>query len=179
METKRTTDIWSMMSAFFGTALIITTVIVVGLQLQRIQGQAERVYQSGVLIELELDGLETEILALESVVRVSEASDGEVEAAGIQYSQSEIEQLKKEVVNYRDMIKAKRETLQSIDLGKKSLLMDLLILFWASLLALLVGIIAAVLGYLSWFHKLRIFRDRRQGPRLDDLDVFEEEGSQV
>lgn len=161
-----------------GTGLIIGIIVFVGYHLQGIEVQADRVYESGVMVELELDGLKTELLALESVVRAaSTVSDESVEVAGIQYTRDEIEHLQKEVENYKDMIMVKRDTLASVDLSKRSLLTDLQLLFWASLFFLLVGVIAAVLGFLSWFHKLRIFRDRRQGPRVDDLDVFKENGA--
>lgn len=178
MENKRVVNIWSMVSALMGTGLIIGIIIFVGYQLQGIEVQADRVYESGVMVELELDGLKTELLALESVVRAASTESGEsVEVAGIQYTRDEIEHLQKEVENYKDMIMVKRDTLASVDLSKRSLLMDLQLLFWASLFFLLVGVLAAVLGFLSWFHKLRIFRDRRQGPRVDDLEVFKENGT--
>jgi len=178
MENKRVVDIWSMVSALMGTGLIIGIVVFVGYQLQRIEAQADRVYESGVMVKLELDSLKTELLALESVVRTaSTVPNGVVEVAGIQYTRDEIDHLQKEAENYRDMIMVKRDTLASVDLSKHSLLLDLQILFWTSLFFLLVGVVAAVLGYLSWFHKLRIFRDRRQGPRVDDLDVFNEKGT--
>jgi len=178
MKKKPVVDIWSMVSALMGTGLIIGIILFVGYQLQRIEAQADRVYESGVMVKLELDGLKTELLALESVVRAaSGVSDESVEVAGIEYTPDEIEHLQKEVQNYRDMIMVKRDTLASVDLSKRSLMMDLQIMFWSSLFFLLVGVIAAVLGYLSWFHKLRIFRDRRQGPRVNDLEVFKEKGT--
>lgn len=180
MERKRTTDTWSVISALGGTALIIGTIVFVGLHLQTIEHHADHIYKSGVLVELELDGLETELLALESVVRASEGAETEtVEVAEITYSRDEIRHLEKEVDNYKDLIKVKRETSDSVNLSKRSVLMDLQILFWASLFVLLIGVITAVLGYLSWFHKLHIFRDRRNGPRTDDLNVFKEKGSEA
>jgi hypothetical protein len=83
--------------------------------------------------------------------------------------------LKKEVVNYKDMIKVKRETADSVYLSKESVYIDLVILFWAGLAALLIGVISAALGYLSWFHKQRIFRDRRNGPRVEDHKAFNQD----
>jgi hypothetical protein len=173
MEKKSNIDIWSIVIALMGTGLIVGIIIFVGYQLQRIEAQADRVYESGVMVKLELDGLKTELLALESVVRSANSESSE--ETDIQYTSSELEHLKKEVGNYQDMIKVKRDTLASIDLSKHSILMDLQILFWTSLFLLVVGVIASVLGFLSWFHKLRIFRDRRNGPRTNDLDVFREE----
>jgi hypothetical protein len=175
MKNKSAIDIWSIVGALMGTALIIGIIVFVGLQLQRMEAQADRLYQSGVIVELELDGLKTELLALESVMRAASAdADGSVEVAGIEYTRNEVDYLQKELENYKDMIQVKRDTLTSVELSKQSLFMDVHILFWASVFFLLVGVVAAVLGYLSWFHKLRIFRDRRQGPRVDDLEVFRE-----
>ncbi|RMG54594.1 MAG: hypothetical protein D6717_09380, partial [Gammaproteobacteria bacterium] len=126
----------------------------------------------------ELDSLENEMLALEGVLRSAREQRARgaarVEVGGIQYNETEIRRLESELRGFADMIAVKRKTLDALNRSKASILLDLQILFWASLFVLLVGVIAAVLGYLSWFHKVRIFRDRRHGPRTEDLEAFRE-----
>jgi hypothetical protein len=175
MDTNNNTDRWSMFSALGGTLLILMTLSFVVYQLDRIEAYAVKVYESGVLVGLELEGLQNELFALESVLREADEAgetDQPVEVAGIAYTPQQIEVFRQETENYRDLVRAKKETLASVDRSKQSLLTDLLILFWGSLFTLLVGIIMAILGYLSWFHKLKIFPDRRRGPRAEDLEVF-------
>jgi hypothetical protein len=175
MDSNKTTDRWSMISALGGTLLILVTVSFVAYQLERIENYAVKVYESGVLVELELESLEKELLAIESVLREADSvgeSEQPVEVAGIAYERQQIEFFRQEAENYRDLIQAKKETLGSVERSKQGLLTDLLILFWASLFVLLVGIILAILGYLSWFQKLKVFPDRRRGPRADDLEAF-------
>jgi hypothetical protein len=176
MKQNGSKDIWSIIGATGGTILVVGAAIFMIFYMQALEGRADHVYKSEAMVELELQGLERELLAIESVIRISEETQAEgVEVAGISYSQDEIQYLKKEVDNYKDMIKVKRETADSVYLSKKSLYIDIVILFWAGLAALLIGLISAVLGYLSWFHKLRIFRDRRNGPRAEDLKVFNQD----
>jgi hypothetical protein len=176
MKQNGSKDIWSIISAIGGSILVIGVVIFMVFYMQALELRADHVYKSEAMVELELQGLEREMLAIESVIRASEEAQAEgVEVAGIIYSQGEIQHLKNEVMNYKDMIKVKRETADSVYLSKESVYIDLVILFWVGLAALLIGLISAVLGYLSWFHKLRIFRDRRNGPRADDLKVFNQD----
>lgn len=176
MKQNGSNEIWSITSAIVGTALVVGAIISMIFYLQDLEVRADHVYKSEAMVELELQGLERELLAIESVIRTSEETQsGGVEVAGISYSQAEIRHLKNEADNYKAIIKVKRETSDSVHFSKESLYIDLMILFWAGLVALLIGLISAVLGYLSWFHKLRIFRDRRNGPRVDDLKVFNQE----
>jgi len=176
MKQNGSNDIWSIISAIGGTTLAVGALIFMIFYLQALELRADHVYKSEAMVELELQGLERELLAIESVIRSSEETPSEgVEVAGITYSQAEIQHLKKEVDNYKAMIKVKRETSDSVYLSKESLYIDIMILFWAGLAALLIGLVSAVLGYLSWFHKLRIFRDRRNGPRADDLNAFNQD----
>ncbi|HHJ12056.1 MAG TPA: hypothetical protein ENK00_02645 [Chromatiales bacterium] len=171
-------DRWSMISAVFGTLLVIGTLLLIWSQLQRIEARADRIYAQAVLVQLELDSLEKEMLALEGVLRAAREQRGKgaarIEVGGIRYSEDEIRRLESELRGFGDIIAVKRKTLAALNRSKASVLLDLQILFWGSLFSLLVGVIAAALGYLSWFHKVRIFRDRRHGPRAEDLQAFEE-----
>jgi hypothetical protein len=175
MNANNKIDRWSVFSALGGTLLILATLAFVAYQLERIEGYAVKVYESGVLVGLELEGLQNELLALESILREAD-KDGEaqspVEVAGIAYEAQQIEFFRQEAENYRDMVRVKKETLGSVERSKQTLMTDLLLLFWGSLFVLLVAVIMSILGYLSWFQKLKIFPDRRHGPRTDDLEAF-------
>jgi uncharacterized membrane protein YidH (DUF202 family) len=180
MKENDNNDRLSMVSALSGTLLIIVTLITIAAQIQRITEYAAEIYESGVLVQLELDGLQKEQLALESVLRAAESvatTESGVEVAGIFYTLAQIDRLRAEHERYENLIVVKRETLTAITQSKRGLLIDLQVLFWAGLFVLLVGIIMAVLGYLSWFHRLRIFRDRRAGPRKEDLQAFTDQAS--
>lgn len=180
MNENENNDRLSMISALSGTILIIVTLITIATQIQRITEYATEIYESGVLVKLELEGLQKEQLALESILREADSAamtDSGVEVAGIFYSVAQIDRLRAELERYENLIIVKRETLAAITQSKRGLLIDLQILFWSGLFVLLVGIIMAVLGYLSWFHRLRVFRDRRAGPRKDDLQAFTDQPS--
>jgi hypothetical protein len=175
MNSNKKIDRWSVFSALGGTVLILATLAFVAYQLERIEAYAVKVYESGVLVGLELEGLQNELLALDSILREADnqaESQGPVEVAGFAYEAQQIEFFRQEAENYRDMVRVKKETLDSVGRSKQTLMTDLLVLFWGSLFVLLVGVIMSILGYLSWFQKLKIFPDRRNGPRTEDLEVF-------
>ncbi|RMG54836.1 MAG: hypothetical protein D6717_08975, partial [Gammaproteobacteria bacterium] len=69
MTEPQQTDRWSMISAILGTVLILGSLLFIWNQLQRIEARADRTYAQAVLVQLELDSLENEMLALEGVLR--------------------------------------------------------------------------------------------------------------
>jgi len=153
--------------ALLGTLIIVFDI---GLSLMRIQSFESivtEVFESIVKTQMEIDGLQQELNHIDKVLELSAQTkeDGSLKVDDIEYSAYEVERLKNEQSNIRLYTQEKKLDLAGLSGKKKHVMNDVRILFFLSLIFLVVGTLLATFGYLAWYFRIELFEDRRKNPR--------------
>ncbi|VAW61989.1 hypothetical protein MNBD_GAMMA09-898 [hydrothermal vent metagenome] len=153
--------------ALLGTLIIVFDI---GLSLMRIQSFESivtEVFESIVKTQMEIDGLQQELNHIDKVLELSAQTkeDGSLKVDDIEYSAYEVERLKNEQSNIRLYTQEKKLDLVGLSGKKKHVMNDVRILFFLSLIFLVVGTLLATFGYLAWYFRIELFEDRRKNPR--------------
>lgn len=154
-------------SALLGTLIILMDVGIMMMRIQDFESNVSEVFESRVLVKMELDSIEQELEHVNKVLEQGK-TDGDSETAeveGVVYTSYEVERLRNEQKNLELFVREKQLYLDSLDRQKKFIMNEVRILFMIALIFLVIGTLFAAFGYLAWYFKVELFEDRRKKPR--------------
>ncbi len=154
--------------ALLGTLIILLDVGFSWLRIQAFESSVTEVFESIVRTQMELDGIDQELIHVNKVLSGSKSESGKVESIevdGVTYNAYEIERLRTEQANLNLFKREKQLDMVTLNDEKKHVLNEVRILFLISLVFLVVGTLLAAFGYLAWYFRVELFEDRRKKPR--------------
>ena len=152
--------------AFLGTIIIIADLALSWVRIDAFEQNVTEVFESMVRTQMEMDGLEQEMVHVRKVLDQSDGGAKDtVTVDGVEYTSYEIERLKSEQSSIQLYMQEKQLDLASLMSQKKFVMNEVRILFLISLMFLVLGTILAAFGYLAWYFKIELFEDRRRTPR--------------
>lgn len=153
--------------ALLGTLIIIVDIAFSWMRIQSFENNVTNVFESMVTNQMELDGLQQELMHIEKVLKQSDevSEDKKIHVDGIDYSAYEIERLRNEQASIKLHMQEKQLDLVGSNSEKKHIMNEVRILFLGSLVFLVLGTLMSAFGYLAWYFKIELFEDRRKKPR--------------
>ncbi len=153
--------------ALLGTLIILLDIGLSLLRIQSFESIVSEVFESMVRTQMELDGLQQELNHIGKVLKLAAPQkEGEaLKVDDVEYTEYEVERLKNEQGNIRLYMQEKRLDLVGLNSEKKYVMNEVRILFFLSLIFLVVGTLLATFGYLAWYFRIELFEDRRKKPR--------------
>ena len=153
--------------ALLGTFIIMLDIGFSLLRIQSFESVVTEVFESIVRTQMEIDGLQHELTHINKVLeQASEQSEtGPSKVDNIEYTPYEVERLKSEKGSLQLYMQEKRLDLSGLNSEKKYVMNEVRILFFLSLIFLVMGTLLAAFGYLAWYFKIELFEDRRKKPR--------------
>lgn len=159
--------------ALLGTLIIILDIVFSLQRIQSFESLVSEIFELKIKTQMEIDGLQQEISHINRVYEKSDAqkdASGSQKAAGtnvdsVEYTQYEVERLRNELRNLKLHLQEKKLDLAESNNEKKHVMNEVRVLFFLSLIFLVVGTLLAAFGYLAWYFKIELFEDRRKRPR--------------
>jgi len=165
---KKTLSRTYKISALLGYLIIAASLLFPFKYMQSLEANTSQVFEKIITSDLEAKGLIDELNHLEKVLRKADKLDSlkqDLNVDGIDYSQYEIERLKKEQENIKLFLHEKEINKKSYVSAKNLLLNKVKILFIVSSLCMLLGTLLAAFGTIAWYFQLELFEDRRKTER--------------
>ncbi len=163
-NTSSTTRFYKL-CALLGTLIIVADISFSWLRIQAFENTVTEVFELMVTSQMELDGLQQELIHIGKVLNAEQGDDKKIQVDGIEYSAYEIERLRIEESGIRLNMQEKELDLKGISGEKKHVMNEVRILFLGSLVFLVLGTLLSAFGYLAWYFKIELFEDRRKKPR--------------
>ncbi len=154
--------------ALLGTLIILLDVGFSWLRIQAFESSVTEIFEAIVRTQMELDGIEQELIHINKVLSAADSTEGKVESIEvdeISYNPYEIERLRAEQTNLNLFKREKQLDMTSLNGEKKHVMNEVRILFLISLVFLVIGTLLAAFGYLAWYFRVELFEDRRKKPR--------------
>ncbi len=153
--------------ALLGSLIIIADIGFSWMRIDSFEGSVTDVFESMVTNQMELDGLQQELVHIDKVLLQAEesSSDKKLQIDGIEYSAYEVERLRNEQAGIRLHIQEKQLDLVTSSSEKKHIMNEVRVLFLSSLIFLALGTLLSAFGYLAWYFKIELFEERRKKPR--------------
>lgn len=149
--------------ALAGLALVALTPYLAWQTLSDYEQRAVEVFKHGILTELDLQSLYRQMQALEQSIRLGRAPDSK-EKTG-RYSRTQMNTLQREIDILRGEVDNTAQELQQVNTAQQRLVDAVKRTLIIALIALSMGLMLAVLGFMAWYFHIRIFEDRRRTPR--------------
>jgi len=153
--------------ALLGTLVILADIVFSWSRIQAFENTVTDVFELMVTNQMELDGLQQELIHIEKVLVQAQDSNqvNKPTVDGIVYSDYEVERLRNEQASVKLYIQEKQLDLVGVSSEKKHIMNEVRILFLGSLVFLVLGTLLSAFGYLAWYFKIELFEDRRKIPR--------------
>jgi len=153
--------------ALLGTLIILLDAGFSWMRIQSFESTVTEVFESIVRTQMEMDGLQQELLHMDKVLKAVEGKEAvsEIVVDDIGYSPYEVERLKNEQGSIKLYLQEKQLALVALSSEKKYIMNEVRILFLMSLIFLILGTLLAAFGYLAWYFKVELFEDRRKNAR--------------
>ncbi len=165
---KKTLNRTYKISALLGYLIIAASILFPFKYMQSLEDNTSRVFEKIITSDLEAKGLENELLHLEKVLSKAdklETLKDVLVVDDIDYSQYEIERLRKERDNINLYLREKELNKEKYISAKNHLLNEVKVLFVVSSLCMLLGTLMAAFGTIAWYFQLELFEDRRKTER--------------
>ncbi|HED33818.1 MAG TPA: hypothetical protein ENJ08_06320 [Gammaproteobacteria bacterium] len=164
--------------ALLGTLIIILDIVFSLQRIQSFESLVSEIFELKIKTQMEIDGLQQEISHIKKVREKSDAqkkiSDLQqgvqqpvegVNVDSVEYTPYEVERLGDELRNLKLHLQEKKLDLIESNSEKKHVMNEVRVLFFLSLVFLVIGTLLAAFGYLAWYFKIELFEDRRKRPR--------------
>ena len=165
---KKTLSRTYKVSALLGYLIIAASLLFPFKYMQSLESNTTQVFEKIITSDLEAKSLESELFHLEKVLSQADKLENLKDVLivdGIDYSQYEIERLRKERENINLFLREKEINKKNYISAKNHLLNEVKILFIVSSLCMLLGTLLAAFGTIAWYFQLELFEDRRKTER--------------
>lgn len=149
-------------SAITGIVIVLLAGYTGWTNITQLEPRAIAIFEQHILASLDARSLNTQTEAIEYAITQSRAAHPE---HGLDYSESELDTLEQEAVLLREQLNEQLATLTRLDAEKRSIVIDIKITLIACILALTIGMVFAVFGFVAWYFHIQILEDRRTTPR--------------
>ncbi len=148
--------------ALFGTLLTLLTPYLSWTHLTKLEPYAVEIFEQQIIIDLDIRSLNQQYGSLENAI---ESSNNRNRGNSIQYSETQLEQLKIESAALDQQIEQRVGDLDAVQAEKNSLISNVKITVGITLIVLTVAMVMAIFGFLGWYFDIKIFQERRERPR--------------
>lgn len=153
-----------------GILLIVLVIVLTWWRIQQFEQNVSTVFEQIITANLEMDGLQTELLHIERVLQVAEQNTQaeNVTVDDVVYDSYGIERLRNEKDTMLLHISDKKIVLLELLDVKNNIMNEVRLLFVIALIFLLLATLMAVFGWFGWYFRIELFEDRRKASRQDD-----------
>lgn len=154
-----------------GVLLIVLIVAITWWRIQQFEQNVSTVFEQIITTNLEMDGLQAELLHIERVLQVVEQNTQaeSVTVDDVVYDSYGIERLRNEKDSMLLHMSDKKIVMLELLDVKNHIMNEVRILFVIALIFLLLATLMAVFGWFGWYFRIELFEDRRKASRQDDL----------
>ncbi|HEY9050848.1 MAG TPA: hypothetical protein VIQ03_04845 [Gammaproteobacteria bacterium] len=153
-----------------GILLIVLVIVVTWWRIQQFEQNVSTVFEQIITTNLEMDGLQTELLHIERVLQVAEQNTQaeNVTVDDVIYDSYGIERLRNEKDSMLLHMSDKKIVMLELLDVKNHIMNEVRLLFVIALIFLLLATLMAVFGWFGWYFRIELFEDRRKAKRQDD-----------